>query len=295
MRKIYQKYFEIPEENKGIMGERVFFARLAVSIVCIMLCMGAMGFSAYAFFTASVSSNMNQIQAANFDLEIQIEAQTGTSSASYESEGTYKLQAGSIYEFKLEKKGNASTGYCQIVIVKDETTIPVYTRQFGKSTVDESPVETRTIQIKVTEETIVKFVPCWGTFNIEEKDRFDETANIIVVGNDKTVSFEKITTLQADGLTNNTVTNSPAVTSESTTTSTPSKIPSTTTTEPTTSTETTTPASTTTPTETTNTPENIVTPTEEKKDEAASSETEGDTTKSTESTDGVTPSTKSTE
>ena len=53
------------------MGERVFFARLTVSIVCIMLCMGAMGFSAYAYFTASVSSNMNQIQAANYSLSVQ--------------------------------------------------------------------------------------------------------------------------------------------------------------------------------------------------------------------------------
>ena len=279
MRKIYQKYFEIPEENKGIMGEHVFFARLAVSIVCIVLCMGAMGFSAYAYFTASVSSNMNQIQAANFDLEVQIEAQTGTSSASYESEGTYKLQAGSIYKFKLVKHGNASTGYCQIVVMKDATTEgeSVSTRQFGKSKLEESPVDIRTIQIEVEEETIVKFVPCWGTFNVEEKDRFDEIANIIVVGSDKTVSFEKVTTLQADGLTNHTVTDSPTVTSESTTTSTPSEIPSTTTTE------------------VANTPENIVTPTEEKKDEAASSETEGDTTKSTESTDGVTPSTNSIE
>ena len=279
MRKIYQKYFEIPEENKGIMGEHVFFARLAVSIVCIVLCMGAMGFSAYAYFTASVSSNMNQIQAANFDLEVQeIEPQTGTSSASCENEKTYKLQPG-VYGFVLKMSGNATTGYCKIVIMKDVTTEgeSVSTRQFGKSKLEESPVYTRTIQIEVKEETIVKFVPCWGTFNVEEKDRFDEIANIIVVGSDKTVSFEKVTTLQADGLTNHTVTDSPTVTSESTTTSTPSEIPSTTTTE------------------VANTPENIVTPTEEKKDEAASSETEGDTTKSTESTDGVTPSTNSIE
>ena len=203
------------------MGERVFFARLAVTIACIVLCMSAMGFSAYAFFTASVSSNMNQIQAANFDLEIQIESQTGTSSASYESEGTYKLQAGSIYEFKLEKKGNASTGYCQIVIVKDETTIPVYTRQFGKSTVDESPVETRTIQIKVTEETIVKFVPCWGTFNIEEKDRFDEQIQKILVKNGMTVELADMPKAQAIGVTNVIAPDIPVVTSEPTTTSTP--------------------------------------------------------------------------
>lgn len=50
MRKIYQKYFALPEEGKGIMGEQVFFARLAVSIVCIVLCMSAMGFFCVCLF-----------------------------------------------------------------------------------------------------------------------------------------------------------------------------------------------------------------------------------------------------
>ncbi len=282
MRKIYQKYFEIPEENKGIIGEHVFFARLAVSIVCIVLCMSAMGFSAYAYFTASVSSSMHQIQAASFDLEVQkIEPQTKTSSASYDSEKTYKLQPG-IYDFVLTKSGNASTGYCQIVVMKDATTKsePVSTRQFGKSTIQEAPVDKRIVQIKVEEETIVKFVPCWGTFNVEEKDRFDEHTQMIVVN--------KATDTPV-------VTSKPAATSIPESTSEPSETPSTTVTEPTTSTETTTPASTTTPTETTNTPENIVTPTQEKKDEAPSSETEGDRVKSEESTEDVTPPINTTE
>lgn len=224
MRKIYQKYFEIPEENKGIIGEHVFFARLVVSIVCIVLCMSAMGFSAYAYFTASVSSNMNQIQAANFDLEVQeIEAQTGTSSASYESEGTYKLQAGIIYKFKLVKHGNASTGYCQIVVMKDATTEgeSVSTRQFGKSKLEESPVDIRTIQIEVEEETIVKFVPCWGTYYVEEKDRFDEQIQKILVKNGMTVELADMPKAQAIGVTNVIAPDIPVVTSEPTTTSTP--------------------------------------------------------------------------
>ena len=222
MRKIYQKYFEIPEENKGIMGEHVFFARLAVSIVCIVLCMSAMGVSAYAYFTASVSSNMNQIQAANFDLEVQIEAQTGTSSASCESEKTYKLQQG-IYDFVLTKRGNATTGYCQIVVMKDATTEgeSVSTRQFGKSKLEESPVDIRTIQIEVEEETIVKFVPCWGTYYVEEKDRFDEQIQKILVKNGMTVELADMPKAQAIGVTNVIAPDIPVVTSEPTTTSTP--------------------------------------------------------------------------
>lgn len=171
MRKIYQKYFEIPEENKGIIGERVFFARLTVAIVCIVLCMSAMGFSAYAFFTANVSSSMNQIQAANFDLNVQkIEPQTQASSASYEAEKTYRLKAGSIYKFVLEKHGNASTGYCKIVITPNDVTSKetseavFYTQQFGKVVGQEEPINEREITITVGVATTVKFVPCWGTY-----------------------------------------------------------------------------------------------------------------------------------
>lgn len=166
MRKIYHKYFEVPEEGNGIIGERVFFARLTVAIACIVLCMSAMGFSAYAYFTASVSSNMNQIQAANFDLEVQtIEPRTDTSSASYESEKTYKLQPG-IYDFTLKKSGNASTGYCEILIYNNTgNTQSVYTQQFGNIKDQEDTIEERTIQIRVVTETRVKFVSCWGTYS----------------------------------------------------------------------------------------------------------------------------------
>lgn len=173
MRKIYQKYFKLPEANQGNMSEHVFFARLTVAIVCIVLCMSAMGFSAYAFFTASVSSNMNQIQAASFDLEVTpIETLTTTSSASYESEKTYKLQPGD-YVFVLKKSGNATTGYCQIVLTPNDVTSKetnesvFYTRQLGKVEGQNEPINERQISITVGVETTVKFVPCWGTYSSE--------------------------------------------------------------------------------------------------------------------------------
>ena len=174
MRKIYQKYFALPEEGKDTMGEQVFFARLAVSITCIVLCMFAMGFTAYAYFTASISSNMNQIQAASFDLEVQkIEPQTETSSASYEAEKTYRLKTGSIYKFVLAKHGNASTGYCKIVLTPNDVTSKetseavFYTQQFGQVGGQNETINEREIYITVGVETTVKFVPCWGTYRGE--------------------------------------------------------------------------------------------------------------------------------
>ena len=277
MRKIYQKYFEIPEENKGIMGEHVFFARLAVSIACIVLCMSAMGFSAYAYFTASVSSNMNQLKAASFDLEVQqSESQTEATSVSSENGKIYTLQPNVTYCFTLKRvinDGSATTGYCKIVIMKDETTEEdsVYTRQFGKSKLNESLVDDRIILIKVNKETMIKFIPCWGTHNVEETNRFDEQAKMIVVPEGMPVTFEDIPTPQTVNETVDTVTDSPAVTNKPTTSSTLSETPSTTSTESATSTDTTTATESATSTEATSVTE---------------PETSTEITTTTESTDG---------
>lgn len=259
MRKIYQKYFEVPEEGKGIIGERVFFARLTVAIACIVLCMSAMGFSAYAFFTANVSSNMNQIQAAYFDLEVQkIEPQTEISSASYESEKTYKLQPG-IYDFTLKKNGNATTGYCEILIYDDAgNSQSVYTQQFGKIKDQEDSIEERTIQIRVVTETRVSFVSCWGTYSgnpIREQEEM-----IIVDGQEVGVGgkLETLTTNKDEASTESAPTQEDSIVSSET-------------------------------------PDSTATQTQDEKEEAASGEIEGDTVQSGESTEDVTPPTNTTE
>jgi len=209
LREIYQKYFALPEEGKGTMGEQVFFARLAVSIVCIVLCMSAMGFSAYAYFTASVSSSMNQIQAASFDLEVQkIEPQTETSSAAHEGEKTYTLQPG-VYDFVLTKIGNASTGYGEIKIGEQS----FYTDQIG--VVDENGTQmiSRTVRIAVMQETIVEIIACWGSFSGEPIREAEEM--IIADGQEIGIGGK------SKVLTTNEITNTPVVPSEPAATSSP--------------------------------------------------------------------------
>lgn len=207
MRKIYQKYFALPEEGKGIMSECVFFARLAVSIVCIVLCMGAMGFTAYAYFTASVSSSMNQIQAANYSLSVQsIEIvpvnESGSVVADESNPTKYRLQKG-MYDFTLKKSGNASTGYCKIKVNNNENAVAV-TRQIADGDLK--------VRIEVAQETVVEFVACWGTYSNE--DRFDEKNTMIVVDSDNKVNI----TVKLDARTVSSTTNIPVVTSEPTTT-----------------------------------------------------------------------------
>ena len=178
MREIFYKYFKLPEENKGIISERIFFARLAVSVTCIVLCLSAMGFSAYAFFTASVSSNMNQIQAASYSLSAQAsivhEGIGGSVAVDSQNPNKYTLQKG-MYDFTLSKSGNASTGYCKIRVNSEEVAVT--------SQIADRPI---TVRIEVAQETEVEFISCWGTYSSSE--RFDEANKMIVVEETSSVS-----------------------------------------------------------------------------------------------------------
>lgn len=272
MRKIYQKYLEVPEEDKGIMGERVFFARLTVAIACIVLCMSAMGFSAYAYFTASVSSNMNQIQAANFTVKPEIVVtQNSDGSASHEANTAWKyvLQPG-MYDITLTKEGTASTGYCLIKIGENQ----FYTQQLGAvKDVNGNEIVTRTITIAVEKrDTAIEVTACWGTYSgnplsiseVEEMIIVDEKGVAGIGGKleflttkDVVASKESVSMQDNTAPTETTTEDDSVVSSE--------------------------------------TPDSTATQTQDEKEEVASSDVEGDTVKSEESTEDVTPPINTTE
>ena len=76
MKKIYEEYLHVPKEGK--IKEKVFIMRVFVAIVCIIFCLSAMGFSAYAFFASSITSGSNTIVAATYGVEVVIASSGGT-------------------------------------------------------------------------------------------------------------------------------------------------------------------------------------------------------------------------
>jgi hypothetical protein len=168
MRKIYEKYLYIPEQGKGKVKEHVFFARLALSVVIIVFCMCAIGYNAYAYFSTSIGTTQNSIQAAGYTLEITpsvaVEG-TGSVAITNTAEHKYTLQPGRYY-FKLVKPvtATASTGYCRIDVGDGEGQTSFYTEQIGIVAGQDAPIAERTITISVDKETVVQFTPCWGTY-----------------------------------------------------------------------------------------------------------------------------------
>lgn len=161
-------------------------------------------------------------------------------------------------------KGNATTGYCEILIYDDAgNSQSVYTQQFGKIKDQEDSIEERTLQIRVATETRVRFVSCWGTYSGNPIRELEEM--IIVDGQEVGVGgkSEMLTT-------NEVVASKDSVPMQDNTA----------------------------PTETTTeddsvvsseTPDSTATQTQDEKEEVASSDVEGDAVKSEESAEDVTP------
>lgn len=188
MKKLYRKYFFIPKEGK--VSERMMMRRIGLYIATIVVCLGAMSVSAYAFVTWNVTSGVNVLTAAHFDMTVAPMSEARSSDPNGKS---YKLTEGE-YGFTLGHDGDASTGYCKILIYEsdpDNSTDDAKWTYFSKQINDDSD---RIIKITVPEgKTVyVRFIAEWGTYS------GDDAVTEIILGNDE--ENTTIETEQADSI-----------------------------------------------------------------------------------------------
>ena len=67
MKKLYNEFFYIPKYGK--VKEKVMLMRTALTVVIMVVCLFAMSFTAYAYFSHNVTSGSNIIKAAYFDAQ----------------------------------------------------------------------------------------------------------------------------------------------------------------------------------------------------------------------------------
>jgi len=175
LRKIYDEYLYVPEQGEGVVREKVFFSRLVLSIACMVVCMIAMGYNAYAFFTANVESTSNVLQAATYefvkpseteDKIIVVVGDKGSVRAE-DTDWKYTLNAGT-YDFTFIKSptSTATTGYARINILQGASGQQFYTEQIGGVyDAEKKEITSRTIRIKVETETTIQIDECWGTYS----------------------------------------------------------------------------------------------------------------------------------
>jgi hypothetical protein len=113
--KLYKEYLFIPKHGK--IRDKVFSARIALSVCIILFLLSATGMTAYAYFSNTATVNVSTINAARYDLDYTVTKKSIVISPESGEGGDYSLGPGT-YSVSLEPKGtgNAKTGFCIVTI-----------------------------------------------------------------------------------------------------------------------------------------------------------------------------------
>ena len=185
----YNDFFKI-EEDKPI-REKVFLARIAVSVTLIVVYLFAMGFAAFGLFAVESSSSENVITTSRYVLDIKVNnVETDYSRTAEEilpsSSGIYTLQPGE-YTLKLTKPVDdpsvSSTGFAIISLYSVETAEEketYYTKPIGTMLIRDENREpildekgdymftecaSRNFNLIINEEAYLSIVSSWGSYS----------------------------------------------------------------------------------------------------------------------------------
>ncbi len=148
------KHEKIERSNKNKAEGKDIYLILLPVVLSILMCAVCLTGSTYAWFVASQNVSSQTIQAANYDVAVQVS--NGAEVAST-PDGIYKLEAGKTYTVVLTASGQASTGYCMVYLGNMEA--PVYhTAQILPG--DENKL---TFEIVVNSAVDLKISDQWGT------------------------------------------------------------------------------------------------------------------------------------
>ena len=145
---------------------------LLPSVLGLALCMVCLAATTWAWFTASVTSEANTIQTANFDVNVAVTNGTNTVN---ETNGSYTLPTG-VNTITITNTGTASTGFC---VIKIGDGITVYTQQLTKN---ESDTITFTINVTGSGTVAMTVTPNWGTAMVNSTYSLRPPADVIVDG-----------------------------------------------------------------------------------------------------------------
>lgn len=239
MRKFYEEYFHIPENGK--IKEKVMLTRVFLTAATMVLCLIMMSITAYAYFSHEASYGTHMIKAANFStsVDVQILDENGNVVESVEpltdksSSHKVALKKGVTYTITIAPIDTATAANTGFVIVTAEGCTDVYhTQQLYKSQAKSAEARDTilTFQLKVTEDTLVRFVSHWGTsvhyVNYRDKGENDRLYIVqneeveLMIASSQSNADDEPTTTTTESVTTTTVAEEETATTESTTTTT---------------------------------------------------------------------------
>lgn len=143
----------------GSDADSMMLKRLFSTVTTVLVCLAAISFSAYAFFSHSVTSGANTLKASSFSASVTIEKDNSTF-----AEGklqSYQFSAPGKYTVTVTADDNATgTGYCIVTI----NGVKYYTQQLGKD-LNAPGGERKAVSfvLDVTVDATVTFDIRWGT------------------------------------------------------------------------------------------------------------------------------------
>lgn len=233
MRKLFNEFFYIPQHGK--VREKVMLARVAMTVVIMVVCLAAMSITAYAYFSYNVTSGSNIIRSATFKTEVQVQITDSNGktvdtvkpiTSDYKSFKIEGLTVGETYTISvapIKDEKAAKTGF--VIVTADNCPDTYYTQQLGKDEkVEGGETNKLSFEIMITDSTTVCLRAHWGTssyydeFQNKAEELYitqNEVIKLVVNGFDEP-NVKKESSNEADGSSDGTTDDASSGTTENT-------------------------------------------------------------------------------
>ena len=187
-KKLFSGLLYVPKHGK--VSDKEFTRIMISSVLGIMLCVICLAGLTWAWFSGSVSSAANNITAASFNIQIDVNVKgTKTTVSPTVENGIYSfsLENNKAYDVKIKAGGTATTGYCEVLFGKNVYhTIQIFNisdeSKSGSLLSTDRPQEIN-FTVNATESTLLlKIVPQWGSYAIAKGEKLignENSENII--------------------------------------------------------------------------------------------------------------------
>jgi len=165
MRELYNEFFRVSKHEK--IREKVMLTRFSMTIISIIICLAAISFSAYAYFSHDAFSGSSSINFARFETDVSVQINDINGEAvevrtSNRINHAATLTGGKTYFITLKhtERSTVQTGFVTITATGCDIS-EYHTQQIGKN--EDGTTKTVTFTLNPSADTEVVFNSCWGT------------------------------------------------------------------------------------------------------------------------------------
>ncbi len=170
MKRWLREFFYVPKHGK--LPEKVLLTRIGLSIGIMVTCLIALSLSAVAYFSCDITSMVQPLKSATFQLDVSTTTAEALPNGSYLMDNSGETTANDfLFTLTLPPppQSNATTGFCTIWVQTEESGPhqELYTEPFGTFDGAQQPVTEQIVSITVPagKQAWISFHPQWGSLS----------------------------------------------------------------------------------------------------------------------------------